>query len=312
MTEIHPQTCRRLIWFWVLAIALLSGCGNRFEEQLRSVHQQVESNLAYLKTQLDNDQLANALLIKKYATRLSELNPDYADVAALMTKEATSNGEAFTSLSKRLSNVNLSPKDTNSANFNLQELQLINSAADVYEFNNGLADVVNTLASLSEGQLAVIDVPASQQAAAQNANALVGNPAYGNWQQDSSGRSFWEWYGMYALFSNVLGGRNYYDTWSSRPDYSYYGQYGRNRWGSSADVNRNYGLSQRYPSQYNKPGAAAKTRYATTANRASSYGSSAAQSGSKTSAAGARSSSRYGSSSRSSSFSSSRSFRSGK
>ncbi|MCP4076898.1 MAG: hypothetical protein GY744_12035 [Gammaproteobacteria bacterium] len=301
---------RNICWLWILAVLLLSGCGNRFEEQLRANHQIVEGSIQNLKTQLDNKQLTNALLISKYAEKIKQIKPDYADVANLMAKEATSKSEAFLSLNKRLANVNLSPTDSESANFNMQELQLINNAADVYEFNNGLADVVNTLASLSEGQLSVIDVPASQMATAQKSNALVGNPSYGNWKQDSSGRSFWEWYGMYALFSNVLGGRSYYDSWSSRPNYSYYGNYGRNRWGSSTDVNRNYNLSQRHPSKYNKPSAATKSRYATSASRSSSYGGSSKKS-SKSSKSGNRSSS-YGSSSRSSSYSSSRSSRSGK
>ena len=301
---------RRISWFWLLAVLILSGCGNRFEEQLRDTHKLVQSNVDNLKTQLDNKQLTNALLITKYAEKIKQIKPDYADVANLMAKEATSKSEAFLSLNKRLANVNLSPTSSESANFNLQELQLINSGADVYEFNNGLADVVNTLASLSGNVLPAVDVPAYQQESAQKSNALVGNPSYGNWKQDSSGRSFWEWYGMYSLFSNGLGGRSYYDSWSSRPNYSYYGNYGRNRWGSSTDVNRNYNLSQRHPSKYNKPSAATKSRYATTANRSSSYGGSTSKS-TKSTKSGSRSSS-YGSSSRSSSYSSSRSSRSGK
>jgi len=314
MTIISPRRQRFFHGYWLVAIVLLSGilsgCGNRFEEQLRDSHKLVQSNVGHLKTQLDNKQLTNALLIQKYAKKIIQQKPDYADVASLMAKEGTSKSEAFKSLNKRLASVNLAPTSTEAANFSLQELQLINSAADVYEFNNGLADVVNTLASLSDGQLPVIDVPASQKATAQQTNALVGNPSYGNWKQDSRGRSFWEWYGMYSLFSNVLGGRSYYDNWSSRPNYSYYGQYGRNRWGSSNDVNRNYSLSQRHPSKYNKPSTATKARYAKSSSRSSSYGGSSSRS-SSSSKSGSRKSS-YGSSSRSSSYSSSRSSRSGK
>ncbi len=313
MTVSTPTSGRIFNSYWVLAtlliLGLLAGCGNRFEEQIRNTHQQVKANVDHLKTQLDNKQLTNALLIKKYANKIIEQKPDYADVAGLMAREAASDSEAFRSLNKRLENVNLAPTDTESANYNLQELQLINAAADVYEFNNSLADVVNTLASLSDGTLPVIDVPASQQSAAKQSNALVGNPAYGNWKQDSSGRSFWEWYGMYSLFSNVLGGRSYYDSWSSRPNYSYYGQYGRNRWGPGSDVTRNYDLSQRHPTKYNKPSASTKSRYSSTTSRSSSYGGSS-KSGSK--ASGSSKPSSYGSSSRSSSYSSSRSSRSGK
>lgn len=36
----------------------------------------------------------------------------------------------------------------------------------------------------------------------------VGNSHYGQWRQDRSGNSFWEFYGKYALFSNLLFGSN--------------------------------------------------------------------------------------------------------
>jgi len=298
------------IWKYLIGLLLvgsvLSGCSNRFEEQLRENHKVVSSSLSYLKEQLDSRQLTNGLLINKYASALMQQKPDYADIASLLKQEATSQGKAYNALTKRLATVNLVPNSREEAVGSTQELQLINSAADLYEFNNSLSDVVNTLASLSDGQLAVINVPASQRASAQQTNALVGNPAYGNWRQNSSGQSFWAWYGMYSMFSNVFGMNRYsYGGWASRPHYSYYGNYGRNRWGSSRDVNRNYNLSRRNPTRYNKPSTATRTRYAKTSSRSSSYGGSSSKSSSS------RYSS-YGSSSRSSSYSSSRSFRSGK
>lgn len=33
----------------------------------------------------------------------------------------------------------------------------------------------------------------------------VGNPKYGSWQTDSSGRSFWHFYGQYAMFRTLMG-----------------------------------------------------------------------------------------------------------
>jgi hypothetical protein len=285
----------------LLLTTLLSGCGNRFEEQLRETHKTVSTSLSFLKNQLDSRQLTNALLINKYAVTLTQQKPGYADIASLLKQESSSQGKAYSALTKRLATVNLVPNSREAAASGLQEMQLIYSASDPHEFNNSLADVVNTLASLSDGQLAVINVPASQRANAQQSNALVGNPAYGNWRQNSSGQSFWAWYGMYSMFSNVFGMNRYsYGAWSSRPQYSYYGNYGRNRWGSDADVHRNHNLSQRHPSRYNKSSVATKSRYATTARRSSSYGGASSKSSS------------YGSSSRSSSYSSSRSFRSGK
>lgn len=313
------------IWLLLITVTLLSGCGNRFVEQLTGPYQLATSNLEYLKQQLDDKQLVNALLIDKYATQLSKSKPEYADIAALLRKEATTEGKAYKGLVKRLAAVNLEPTSEQATGASLNELRLIQSGADAYEFNSSLADVVNTLASLSDGELSVINVPASQQNAVQKSNALVGNPSYGNWKQDSSGRSFWEWYGMYSMFNNVFGSRNYYDSWSSHPNYSYYNNYGRNRWGSNTDISQNKNLSTRYPSKYNRPSASTKQRYGTTASRSSSYGGSSSKStlgdfstkkgqssGYENLFKNTRSSSSYGSSSRSSSYSSSRSSRSGK
>ncbi len=65
----------------------------------------------------------------------------------------------------------------------------------------------------------------------------VGNPRYGSWQQNSSGGSFWVFYGQYRLLSDLLGGgllyRNNYNTYASRRSrgVSYYGpnkEYGTN------------------------------------------------------------------------------------
>jgi len=294
----------------LLIVILLSACGNRFEAQLGEAHKGAQSSLAYLKSQLDAGKLSNALLIDKYATTIIQQKPDYTDIATLLKKEATSQGKAYTALTQRLAAVSLTPTSTEAAANGLQELQLINAATDVYEFNNSLADVVNTLAALSDGQLAVINVPASQRTSAQQTNALVGNPAYGGWTQNSSGQSFWAWYGMYSMFNNVFGGNRYnYSSWSSRPHYSYYGNYGRDRWGSNTDIAKNKNLSQRHPSRYNKPSAATNARYATTAKRSSSYGGAQSKSSSKSSSSRYSS---YGSSSRRSSYSGSRSFRSGK
>ncbi len=290
--------------FLALLAFVLSGCGgNRFEEQIRGAHATVQNNLTQLKSDLDRKQLPNALLIEKYANALIQQKPDYNDIAQLLKKEATAEGKNYNKLVSRLAAVNLVPKNEREAQANIQELQLINAATDPGMYNDGLADVVNTLASMSDGKLASINVPRTTSASQAQGNALVGNPAYGNWQRDSSsGTSFWAWYGMYSMFNNVMGGGRYnYNRWSSQPNSSYYNNYGRERYGSYNDVSRNRDLSSRSPSKYNRS-ARTSPRYSKTAQRSSSFGSS--RSSSRSSA--------YGSSSRSSSYSSSRGSRSGK
>ncbi len=121
-------------------------------DELRERYVQVQSNVNFLKGQLDNRQLSNALLIDSYATTLIQQKPELTtDAALLLKQDATSQGNVFNTLNKRLEDVNLIPTDEEAASFSREELVLINSVAGVVEYNNSLADVVNTLASLSDG-----------------------------------------------------------------------------------------------------------------------------------------------------------------
>jgi len=50
----------------------------------------------------------------------------------------------------------------------------------------------------------------------------VGDERYGKWQRDSSGNSFWAFYGQYVFLSHLLGGHRVYQN-----DYATYRQYRR-------------------------------------------------------------------------------------
>ena len=68
----------------------------------------------------------------------------------------------------------------------------------------------------------------------------VGDDRYGEWQRDSSGNSFWVFYGQYAMLSHLLGGGPIY-----RRDYDQYQSYrsqGRPYYGP----NKEYGTSGSY------------------------------------------------------------------
>lgn len=61
----------------------------------------------------------------------------------------------------------------------------------------------------------------------------VGDSRYGHWRTDSSGNSFWAWYGRYAFFSSMFGmfsGPVYRRDWNTYRDYDSSGRtyYGRN------------------------------------------------------------------------------------
>jgi hypothetical protein len=61
---------------------------------------------------------------------------------------------------------------------------------------------------------------------------FVGDEKYGQWQRDSSGNSFWEFYGKYALISHLLGGSRIFRTdYNTYRDYRQQGRpyYGKNK-----------------------------------------------------------------------------------
>ena len=72
----------------------------------------------------------------------------------------------------------------------------------------------------------------------------VGDERYGRWREDGSGRSFWEFYGQYALLSTLMGGFNrpvYRGDWDSYRDsrsrgQTYYGPGGA--YGTNGTVTR--------------------------------------------------------------------------
>ncbi|MBU1054384.1 MAG: hypothetical protein KKC46_11220 [Proteobacteria bacterium] len=71
--------------------------------------------------------------------------------------------------------------------------------------------------------------------------AYVGNKKYGNWEKDSSGGSFWAFYGRYAFLNAMLGGHRYYYN-----DWNHWNRNYRGRapyYGKNADGSTIYGTS---------------------------------------------------------------------
>lgn len=71
---------------------------------------------------------------------------------------------------------------------------------------------------------------------------MVGDARYGEWQQDSTGNSFWHYYGQYAFFNSLLGNDRYY----YRSDYDDYRAWRRDRT-SGAGVYGWYGMNRTTP-----------------------------------------------------------------
>ncbi|NOX43807.1 MAG: hypothetical protein GXP19_08775 [Gammaproteobacteria bacterium] len=248
MRKFLQQKTWLLVPLLLLSLLLLQGCGNRYAEQVQGYHADAVKVVSQLKQQLDRNQLSNAVLVKTYADTLIQTRPELNSVAQLLKKDATSSGGMYQNFANRLKSVNQIPEREEDFRLAIEELNNITVGSDPAVFNDGLLDLVNTLADLSQGELARVNVPKGETA--QNlkdstgvvpGSYLVGNPNYGNFRQNSSGKSFWEWYGQYALISNLVGlgggygfsrGPIYADAWYRQPRHSYYNDYGRSAYGS--------------------------------------------------------------------------------
>ena len=197
-----------------------------------------------LADDLDAGRLRNAELIRQYADRVRDSRPDLRDLVDVLAREGTRNGTMYQSLHTRLDDVRKALPDTSARDEAyvgvVDELNSLARAVVPAEFDRALADPLNVIADLSDGALPRVD--AISAAASQRANGatdlgvgsqLVGNPNYGQWRTDSSGTSFWVWYGQFALMRDLIGGpRIGYGAWAGGRDYSYYHDYGRNNYTS--------------------------------------------------------------------------------
>ncbi len=91
------------------------------------------------------------------------------------------------------------------------------------------------LSKMADGEIVDTPQPPGYQ--------YIGDSRYGRWRQDSSGNSFWEWYGKYALMSHLFGMFNrpvYYNDWNT---YSSYRSRGRPYFGRTTTGGPLYGTN---------------------------------------------------------------------
>ncbi|RLV60569.1 hypothetical protein D5018_06365 [Parashewanella curva] len=275
-----------------LSLLVLTGCGDDRPEQIQHYQKLTDNRLATLAQELRNGQLRNAELLKQYSAILAKQKPQYTALLQQLAKDATDQGPIFKGLTRRLS------ESKDSANFidldaQLAEIENLYQAAAPSLYNDMLSDPVNVIADMSGGTLARVN-SISRQADLMANNAsdfgagsqLVGNPSYGQWQTGSNGISFWEWYGMYALFSNLASPVRY-DSWSRHRGYSYYGDVGRYRYTSPKQMKKQQSVYQKTQSKFKRQGKSftspyAKTRTGSTSlSRASQVSASTKSSSSK-------------------------------
>ncbi|MCP5079372.1 MAG: hypothetical protein GY951_15115, partial [Psychromonas sp.] len=240
---------------------------------------------------LDSNNIRNAMLLKEYARILSNDKPDLKPLLDQLARDATRDGPTYQGLQQRLETLREQPQVVGDIEAQLYETETLIEASDPTLYNDALSDPVNVIADMSNGKLPRVNAISQQQSlqanGAENNGAgsqLVGNPGYGQWQTNSSGMTFWHWYGMYSMFS-VITNPVRYDRWSSRRDYSYYNDVGRNRYTSPQRTKSQNDLATKTKKQFgNSKGF--KSPYAKSKTGASAMSSSSRQAQKSTSFAG--------------------------
>jgi hypothetical protein len=273
---------------WIIAAAgalalTLSGCGDsKYVEsekyqriQIKNTKETAEKSLSTLERDLSSGSIRNAKLISLYADQVEKINPELKIIINELRKDSGVNGALITGIKRRLKdNIVLSDsirktldssekKDadyysaiTKNTNTVVPEFDAIIGASQMAVFNDALGDVVNALADMSKDTLARVDGKKSsdfyKETGAKNVGAatmLVGNENYGNWKKDSSGNSFWAFYGQMSMMNSLMnmgGSPYYYNSWNSQRPYSSYNDHYRSRYSSQASRNSRNSMNSHY------------------------------------------------------------------
>jgi len=226
----------KLLSLFCLFTALI-GCQSKEEQLQQTIQESIKKadvELTQLGKALDNGSIRNAIILKEYSRILKQQQPELSKVVDVVSLDATRQGALYSGLTQRLDDIKgnyLIPpyEDT------LYNIELLREAAKPTLFSDALTDPINMLADMSNGSLARVGAISQKAEGEGVGNQMVGNPNYGNWQTNSSGISFWQWYGMYRILGDVFD-RVEYGSWSKRRKYSYYNDYGRTRYSSPKQI----------------------------------------------------------------------------
>lgn len=283
-----------------LAISL-TGCGeSKYVDaekmqriNLKNSHASAEKSLNELEKALQQGQIRNARLITLYADQVKTINPSLAMIVDELKKDSGVNGVLYQGLKTRLkenasvsqsvrSALDSSKKSdqdyltalTKNKSVVIPEYDAIIGASAIAVYNDALSDVINALADMSNDKLPRIDGKKSsdfyKETGAKNVGAgtmLVGNDNYGQWKQDSSGNSFWAFYGQMAMLNslmNIGGSPYYYNSWYSQRPYSSYNDYYGSRYSSSKYRSTRNGLNKHYKISSKTHGSPAAKKYVKT------------------------------------------------
>lgn len=256
----------------------LVGCGDPVKDQIAQQTPITEQRIAQLGEALNSGNVRNAALIQQYADKVSKSKPELNQLINEFRKDATTQGPMYQSLIDRLNTAKLQPAMFASNQDLYEELINIYQAADPVLYSDALSDPLNVLADMSDGTLPRINsLPKDQSLRANNAQdfgvgeQLIGNPNYGQWQTNSSGMSFWAWYGMYSMMGDIFGSRRtYYSDWGRYRNYSYYNDYGRTRYSSPRQLKKQTQLDTRTKKSFASRGQKFDSAYSKNRTGASS------------------------------------------
>ena len=254
------------------------GCGpSQFEVVVDRVsldYKFSEKQIKNLGQNIDNGYLSNIAILKQYAAVARVKKPEYTKIIDTLESEGSSKGPTYQSLVKRLSavkeSINKGIKDKNEVALNVlsSEITSLKNAGSTKDFNVMLVDAINVLSGFTDGELPKLrelQFIDESESSAVNGSEYVGNPNYGSWKSDSSGNSFWAWYGQYAFFSSMFNGPVYYGSWSTNRPPSYYHDYGRDRYSSPSQRNNQREAQKKTAKTFSSKGQSFKSPYAKSA-----------------------------------------------
>jgi len=257
----------------------LSGCTSDeelWQKSLQSGSSEAAAELKRLIAKVDQKSIRNTKLLSSYADVVKQQSPDLREIVDVLATDATVNGPIIKGLKGRLESANKAlPQAVKGGEKTVvglqQEFNAIQVAADPVLFGMMLTDPINVLADMSNGKLARVEAMSKEATLKANQSGdygpgsqLVGNPNYGGWKENSQGRSFWEWYGMYSLFSNMFHSPIYYGGWAGNRGYSYYSDYGRNYYTSPSQRKGQQAQATKTKQKFQKSGKSFKSPYAKT------------------------------------------------
>ncbi len=270
-------------FFLLLSVVfIVSGCSDPELENATNALKQAEDGITRLETSLNDSSTAalpNLTYLRQYAEVVRQLEPGMNDLVSTLEAEGTVRGGMFSLLKNRLANAKdkfakEGQSSRDAAVAVASEATAIAQAAKSDVFNDSLVDVINVLADMSKGKLPKLKFAATSDKTMPPTQHLVGNPAYGSWQTNSGGNSFWAWYGQYRLFSDVLGwGRYRYnqDYWYRSRSPSYYGDVGRHYYGTGRN-NRSWSrAARRQPNVAANRASPSRVKRFKSASRLSNY-----------------------------------------